>query len=658
MSVRVPASPNSIEQKSVLGVLKQSAPSILLASGLAAGIAFALLSLAPPRFQSTAELHVSPEAASKGVEIHLRGLQSPDLLARVADDLKLSGRAEFNDGPATAVRASVDVRATGDRRLAVRFTSRDAALAAETANKIADLYVRSLAPEGLGALDAERAALKRQMNALAQSLQVDRAQIALLQREIDSAAGTDAGSIDANMAALSNDFEKATAARNLADDEFARARDLATAGTAATLAQAEPFALVQDLMQQRARAERQMADLKTMLSPGHPRVRQIEADLARLKKRITGEIGTLLESTDTDAKAAAERAGVARTNFEGFKARIAGIAVQRDELRKREATALALQAEVRVKQDQIAENQKAIDKLAAKRGGEVVTRAQPSSVPLPTKTMRIAGLIFAAAMMLGAALVLARAFVIRARGAVRTRPAEKPLESVAPSAVGPVHGSGEISISAVVDRLEKARSMQGGYRTLVTAAAPDGIDSGIEAYAIAERLAEVGRSVVLIDWNRRGVAGSASAGLPSIPGFNDLIVGSAGFEDVVRRVRGTGVHAIACGNALPDDGGSIDVDLMNLALDALDEAYDHIIVAGPHREARYLFEAILGRFDTGMSVAVGPSSLADLDEPEGTFLGFPVADIDVIRFKRVTVPHVATRSPLDRIGMRGRAMAS
>ncbi len=41
--------------------------------------------------------------------------------------------------------------------------------------------------------------------------------------------------------------------------------------------------------------------------------------------------------------------------------------------------------------------------------------------------------------------------------------------------------------------------------------------------------------------------------------------------------------------------GDIDPDQMNLILDALDEAYDHIVVVGRHDEARKLFEAIEGR---------------------------------------------------------------
>ena len=78
----------------------------------------------------------------------------------------------------------------------------------------------------------------------------------------------------------------------------------------------------------------------------------------------------------------------------------------------------------------------------------------------------------------------------------------------------------------------------------------------------------------------------------------------------------------------------IEPDQLNLVLDALDEAYDHIIVAGGQEDARFLFEAIQGRFDAGVLVADGKKRISVLEDPAGTFLGFEVSDIDVIRFER------------------------
>jgi hypothetical protein len=77
----------------------------------------------------------------------------------------------------------------------------------------------------------------------------------------------------------------------------------------------------------------------------------------------------------------------------------------------------------------------------------------------------------------------------------------------------------------------------------------------------------------------------------------------------------------------------LDPDQINLALDALDTAYDHIVVVGPNYATRALFEAIQGRFDAGVMVSEGKRR-AKLSEEPGTFLGFEVADIELFRLER------------------------
>lgn len=77
----------------------------------------------------------------------------------------------------------------------------------------------------------------------------------------------------------------------------------------------------------------------------------------------------------------------------------------------------------------------------------------------------------------------------------------------------------------------------------------------------------------------------------------------------------------------------LDPDQVNLALDALDTAYDHIVIVGSNQAARALFEAIQGRFDAGVIVSEGKRRTKLADAP-GTFLGFEVADIELFKLER------------------------
>ena len=57
-----------------------------------------------------------------------------------------------------------------------------------------------------------------------------------------------------------------------------------------------------------------------------------------------------------------------------------------------------------------------------------------------------------------------------------------------------------------------------------------------------------------------------------------------------------------------------------MLLDALDDAYDHVVIAGGREAVRDLFTTIEGRIDAGVVVADGEGAATP-----GNFLGFNVA---------------------------------
>ena len=67
-----------------------------------------------------------------------------------------------------------------------------------------------------------------------------------------------------------------------------------------------------------------------------------------------------------------------------------------------------------------------------------------------------------------------------------------------------------------------------------------------------------------------------------------------------------------------------------MTLDALDEAYDQIVVAADNRDAKLLFEAIEGRFDAAVVVTAKAGVPAAGNVGPDTLLGFEVTDIDAI----------------------------
>jgi hypothetical protein len=70
-----------------------------------------------------------------------------------------------------------------------------------------------------------------------------------------------------------------------------------------------------------------------------------------------------------------------------------------------------------------------------------------------------------------------------------------------------------------------------------------------------------------------------------------------------------------------------------MLLDALDEAYEHVVITGTREAVRDLFTTIGGRIDAGVVV----NEAAGEGIP-GKFLGLDVADLDVIRYEPVARP--------------------
>ncbi|MGL1765663.1 hypothetical protein ACSTIQ_00195, partial [Vibrio parahaemolyticus] len=85
--------------------------------------------------------------------------------------------------------------------------------------------------------------------------------------------------------------------------------------------------------------------------------------------------------------------------------------------------------------------------------------------------------------------------------------------------------------------------------------------------------------VMLVEWSYGPALLAQSAGLAPAPGVAELLQGTAGFEEAITALPGSECHFIASGNGLARAAAAVDPDLLNLVLDALDEAYAHIVVA-------------------------------------------------------------------------------
>jgi uncharacterized protein involved in exopolysaccharide biosynthesis/Mrp family chromosome partitioning ATPase len=713
MLSRATASPDDIRMSSVFDALKRSALWLILASLALGGLTFGVLCLVAPRYESEAELAIvakgasstfaDPRNASSGPDLvttrmdkeaintHVKAMQSPELLEKVAAELKLMQQPEFNSalGPVdtldrlsrlvglggpkrgesdrdrllAAFRSRLEVYAAKESRfIGVSMTSIDPVLAAKIANAIAENYRASLAEQGVDDVDDLQKVLQSKIAKLTPEVAAAETEAERYRGQIDGFRGgaQNTGLNDQQMSELTAELTRAKAARGEAEARADAARQMMKAGTADQLADVQKSPLIQNLVQQRVRIERQISELSATLLPAHPRMRQLQADLAGLKVQLNGEMAKIVDSLQKEANVAKGREDSITQSLTDIKARVVTNAPREAQLRQLVASAQAKSGELDNLQSQLESNRKRLDLRAQPVEAEIIAKAQPESVPVFPRKTQLSALITVASLMFGAAWIVTRALFREARGSVRavSRPMPKPTSlrvepmlpaqrepllreiidsdaegpSAAPSPPRqPVYiGSGDIS--ALVARIEDRRPVQGGHRTLLTGEV-ENIDPSREALELARGIADTGAQVILVDWSMDGIGMADAFGIDASVGLNDLIRGDASFEEIIQRIAGSNAHAIAGGKSLNSEG-TIDADQLNLVLDALDEAYDYIVVAGRHDEARKLFEKIEGRFDAGIAVVESSRQSRVLEDPLGTFLGFEVADIDIIRFER------------------------
>jgi polysaccharide biosynthesis transport protein len=731
MQPRSTAAPDDIQMSTVFEALKGRARWLILTSTVIGVATFAILSMMAPKYRSEAELAIvaqgsasafadprSPSASpdlvttrmdKEAINTHVKAMQSPELLEQIAANLHLKDRPEFNSelGPVdtlgkvlrlvgiggpksgeserdrvlSAFRSRLQVYSAKESRfIGVRVTSIDPQLAADIANGVAENYRTSIAEQGVVEVDDQQDVLRGKISKLTPEVAAAETEVDRYRGEIDGFRGgaQNTGLNEQQMSELTGELTRAKAARGEADARAKSAREMMKLGSADALPDVQKSPLIQNLVQQRVRIERQISEQSATLLPGHPRMRQLNADLAGLKLQLKGEVAKIVDSLDKEARVAQGREDSIEKSLADIKARVVTNAPEEANLRQLEANAKAKRTELDNLQARLESNRKKLDTRAQPVEAQIISKAQPDSVPIFPKKVQLSALMAFAALMFGTAWTVAKTLFHSARGggtvAARSRsnpsslraepvltaqpqpkaqsqpqgkvspqaqPQSRPMspspvreEMEAPPLPMPpqVIVATERNMAALARRLKGARSTDNGHRTILTGETAS-IDASAEALELAKAIAEDGQYVLVVDWSPSGEGFAGTAALDTSKGFNDLLRGEALFDEIIQRLPGSTVHAIASGKAFNADH-DIDPDQLNLILDALDEAYDQIIVAGRHDEARDLFEAIEGRFDTGILVADPPRVPPILIDASGIFLGFEVSDIDVIRFER------------------------
>jgi polysaccharide biosynthesis transport protein len=581
------------------------------------------------------------------------------------------------------------------RSINVRFTSADPALAATFANNLSNAYRSSLVTDTIvetqdatDALTPKVEQLRKELIELDGEVERTRVQIG---RTIGGKERTTL--IDQRLSELQTELTKADAIKNEADVKWRTAKELMGTGSAASLPELQKSPLIQSLEGQRVRLERQISELSATLLPGHPRMQQLNADLGGLRRQLTSEISKFSQGLEKEARSASLRVDTINKQIGELKTNVVNTSGDDAKLRSLEATAKSKRVELERLEKKVQDNRTVVSTKTVPIEARLVTQARASVQPTFPKKLPFSLLAMVGTFLFGLAWVVTRELLLGARpgsarnpggnnptgrggnndqagmtprlalgyapaaaaagsaataavdakaaakSAAETKSAEAAQALAARSAAvlnkGAAKadaGSSALTTEATIARLVKNGGVQPGYRSLITGDTSIA-DTSEEAVDIAVGLTRAGKQVVLVDWSLTGKGFAASIGADGKPGIADLLAGTVSFEDVIARIPGNETHFIACGAPLADPS-AIDADRLNLVLDALDEAYDHIVVAGVYQSTQALFEAIQGRFDSGITICDSKRRPQITEDVPGSFLGFEVTDLDLMRLDR------------------------
>lgn len=702
------ANPDAIEISSVFSRVRRGIPKVFLLSLVVGALTYGVLLLVAPEYQSQADLQITareirnpfvdPErdrasgnliAAQldlEAINTHVNALQSGDLARDVIKKLDLSSKKEFD--PALGARDSLDailrmigLRSSGgkgtnqdrvlkaffdrlnvyslkdSRVVTVRFSSSDPQLSARVPNTLAELYQKRLASNAIVETDTVQQALAPEIAALKKEVDAAEVEVGKFRARTDTfGEGDQRRPLNVQqLNELTQELTRAKAARNVAEARAKSAQDLARSGQADQNADVLRSPLIQSLSAQRVQLERQRSQLSATLLPGHPNMRQVNADLASLKRQIKSEVSKVVASLKKEASIAKLRETSLKKDVASLKSKVVSTDGDQIKLRALEASAKAKKDQLQRLLAQFESNKRNAERKTVPVEARVIASAGVPSVPVFPKKSLLAALATVATFLLGLAWIITRAFIVGARsggssanvgGSVgensdktgrfssAAKSANKGLSS---SQAGPSVSSSRVlklaSVVSLKDHLQSIATSSGGFRTLL-AGENETINAGNDAVELATQLAESGENTVLVDWSLDGKGVLQEIGVPVSPGMTDLLHGNVSFEDVIKQVPSGALHVISAGTAVTNSATVLDADQLNLVLDALDEAYAHIIVVGNYNAARQLFEAIEGRFDAGVMVGGAKGRVAVIQDPPGTFLGFDVMDISLVRLEK------------------------
>jgi succinoglycan biosynthesis transport protein ExoP len=502
------------------------------------------------------------------------------------------GRDPFSLAPEERVLDAYFERFTAyavdkSRVIVIEFQSRDPELAARVANSIAEGYL--VLQQGARQEQAKSASqwLSGEIDSLRKKVADAESRVEDFRSKSSLFIGTNNTSLsNQQMGELNTQLNNARALKSDAESKARLIREMLQSGKPIEASEIFNSELTRRLSEQRVTLLAQLAEQSSTLLDGHPRIKELKAQLADLDRQLREEASKVSRSLDNDARIAGGRVEGLNGSLDQLKKQATSSNGQDVQLRalEREAKAQRDLLESYLAKYREANTRENID--AAPADGRVISRATVSNAPAYPKKFPVVLIATLATLMLSAGAIatgeLLRMTAPRALPAFvsSAAPVRAPVAAAIPADPAPILsdtralvGGGLIEIERLADDLraagEAARKV-----TILGTAADESIAS--TALALARRIARHAR-VVVVDLSASSPIISAASLDPTAPGLAELMLGEASFSQVITKDRLSRLHLVSAGRP-GSDRALLQSPRLTLAIDALLRVYDHVLL--------------------------------------------------------------------------------
>ena len=494
------------------------------------------------------------------------------------------------------------------RVIVVEFQSRDPELAARVTNSIAEGYL--VMQQGARQEQAKSASLW-----LSGEIENLRKKVADAESRVEDFRSKSSLFIGTNNTSLSNQqmgevntqLNNARALKSDAESKARMIKEMLQSGKPIEASEVLNSELIRRLSEQRVTLRAQLAEQSSTLLDGHPRIKELKAQLADLDRQLREEAGKVSRSLENDARIAGGRVDGLISSLDQLKKQASSTNGQDVQLR-------ALDREAKAQRDllesYLAKYREANTRENIETGpvdGRIISRASVSNTPAYPKKMPIVLIATLATLLLSAGAIatgeLLRMTAPSASAAFapsrEPEPVRLPDPPVVPAVIAnddpePVADEHDaefdapnvdvavpdVDVAVATDEIEQLAEELGGAGagarkvTILGTASNESITR--TALTLARLMAQQAK-VVVVDLAASSPALAAASVDPVAPGLAELMQGEASFAQIITKDRLSRAHLVSAGRP-GFDRAQLQSPRLTLAIDALMRVYDHVLL--------------------------------------------------------------------------------